>query len=110
MYGEDEVPMSVQLQPHSHSSQGHQISSGTATPLQMITPMPQVPGGSGSWDFPSQPHVHAQQQQGQVMQAMTPVPTGNVDIGGDHIEGGEEQGRGTKRSGSESEDIESEEE
>jgi hypothetical protein len=55
MYGEDEVPMSVQLQ--------HQ---GLSTPLQMIaTPMPQMPGGN--WNFQSQSQSHSQVQ--------TPMPS-----------------------------------
>jgi hypothetical protein len=64
MYGEDDVPMSVQLQ--------HQ---GLSTPLQMIaTPMPQMPGGN--WNFQSHSQNHSQVQT-PMPGSMTPAPMDN---------------------------------
>lgn len=74
MYGEDDVPMSVQLNPHQHHQQG------LGTPLQMIaTPMPQVPGGN--WNYQNQSQSHSQSQT-PMPSSLTPAPMDNgIGIG-----------------------------
>jgi hypothetical protein len=97
MYGEDEVPMSVQLQ--------HQ---GLSTPLQMIaTPMPQMPGGN--WNFQSQSHSQAQTP---MPSSLTPAPMDNgmlnVDQSGSIIPpaGGSGSGNGSPEEEDEDDDEE----
>jgi hypothetical protein len=74
MYGEDEVPMSVQL----HQQQG------MGTPLQMIaTPLPQVPGGNWNYLNHSTSQAHPQshsQSQTPMPSSLTPAPMDNGGV------------------------------
>jgi hypothetical protein len=78
MYGEDEVPMSVQL--HQHQNQ-HQAMG---TPLQMIaTPLPQVPGGNWNYLNHSTSQAHPQshsQSQTPMPSSLTPAPMDNGGV------------------------------
>ena len=80
MYGEDDVPMSVQLhQPQHHHHHQHQ-HNGMSTPLQMInTPMPQVPGGN--W---YQSHTQGHSQSQSQSQVQTPMPTSITPVPMEH--------------------------